>query len=154
MFKTGRVSSTDAARHTAQVLFAEDGEAGDFVSYDLPVLVTRPGDYSLPAKDALVLCAMQPGAEGVGWVLGAYYSDADAPPTDDAAVRAIRGDDLRLGSSDASAFVALANKVLEELDKVKLAANTHKHPSAMGPTGPADVTYSSASVAAAHVKAN
>jgi hypothetical protein len=41
-------------------------------------------------------------------VLGAIYTESDAAPLDDAGKRAIVGDDIRLGTSDASAKVALA----------------------------------------------
>lgn len=105
--RVGRVSSVDTKRHTAQVEFTEqDG----FVSWDLQVLVTRPGDYSLPAKDAPVLCLLIDGRLGAGFVLGAIYTESDAAPLNDAGQRAVVCDDLRLGASDASDKVALAPK--------------------------------------------
>lgn len=114
-FHVGRVSSVDTKSHTAQVQFFEiDG----FVSWDLQVLVTRPGDYSLPAKDTPVLCALIDGRLGVGFVLGAIYTESDAAPLDDAGKRSIASDDLRLGTPDASDKVALASKCKDNFDKI------------------------------------
>lgn len=113
--RVGRVSSVDTKRHTAQVQFHEiDG----FVSWDLQVLVTKPGDYSLPAKDAPVLCLLLDGRLGVGFVLGAIYTEDDPAPLDDAGKRSIASDDLRLGTSDASDKVALAPKCKDNFDKI------------------------------------
>lgn len=115
-FRTGRVNSTDTKRHTARVKFQEvDG----FISYDLQVLVTRPGDYSLPADDSLVLCALLDGKEGAGYVLGALYSESDAAPLDDAGKRSVVCDDLRLGAADASDKVALAPKCKGNFDDLQ-----------------------------------
>lgn len=114
--RVGRVSSVDAKAHTAQVQFFEiDG----FVSYDLSVLVQRPGDYCLLAKDALVLCILLDGRLGLGFVLGAMYSESDAAPLDDAGKRSIAGDDLRLGDPEASDKVSLAPKCKDNFDKIK-----------------------------------
>jgi phage protein U len=75
-FRVGRVSSVDASRHSAQVQFFEgDG----FVSWDMAVVVNRGGDYWLPTKDTPVLCLLVEGRLGVGFVLGAIYTDSDAP---------------------------------------------------------------------------
>lgn len=113
--RTGRVTSIDAKRHSAQVTFDEvDG----FRSHDLQVLATRPGDYSLPAVDSLVLCALLDGTQGTGFVLGCIYSDEDAAPTDDSARRVVAGDDVRLGAADAEDKVALAPATKSEIQKV------------------------------------
>jgi hypothetical protein len=107
MFRIGRVSSVDAKAHTAQVQFFEiDG----FVSWDLQVLTPLSGDYAMPTKDTPVLCVILEGRLGVGFVLGAIYTENDKPPLDDAGKRSIAGDDLRLGAPDASDKVALAPK--------------------------------------------
>lgn len=114
--RLGRVSSVDKSRHSAQVQFEEiDG----FVSYDLQVLVTRPGDYSLPAKDTPVLCLLLDGRLGAGFILGAIYTDNDAAPLNDDGQRAVASDDLRLGAPDASDKVALAPKCKDNFDKLK-----------------------------------
>jgi phage baseplate assembly protein gpV len=118
--RVGRVSSVDETRHTAQVQFFEiDG----FVSFDLQVLVTRPGDYSLPEADTPVLCLLLDGRLGVGYVLGCIYTESDEAPLDDASKRSIAGDDIRLGAHDADKKIALATKVKEELDKIKSELN-------------------------------
>jgi phage baseplate assembly protein gpV len=114
--RVGRISSTDAKRHTAQVqLFEVDG----LITWDLQVLVTRPGDYSLPAPNTPVLCLMLDHAAGVGFVLGAIYTESDAAPTDDSARRVVAGDDVRLGAFDASDKVALAPAVKGNFDDLK-----------------------------------
>lgn len=113
--RTGRVSAVGKTRHTVEVEFFEgDG----FVSWDLHVLVTRPGDYSLPAKDTPVLCLLIEGRLGVGYVLGAIYTDADEAPLDDDGKRSIAGDDIRLGDPEAEDKVALAPAVKDEIQKV------------------------------------
>lgn len=75
---------------------------------------------------------------------------------------------ITLGSKNPTEFVALATKVLTELDKIKMAYNTHTHTysggtgtsatggavtAVTGSTGVPSATYSSASVAATKVKA-
>lgn len=123
LIRAGRVSSVDEKQHTAQVEFTEgDG----VVSYDLPVLVTRPGDYALPEKDAEVVCLMLPGNGGFGFILGAFYSEADAPPLSDAGQRSVVSEDLRLGTSDAKDKIALAPATKTELDKLKKALDQAK----------------------------
>jgi hypothetical protein len=113
-FRTGRVSSVNATRHTAQVEFKDIDEG--FVSYDLQVLATRSGDYSLPAADTPVLCVLIDGRLGVGFVLGAIYTESDAAPLDDAGHRSIAGDDVRLGDPEADDKVSLAPKCNANFD--------------------------------------
>jgi hypothetical protein len=100
----GRVQSVDAKRHTARVEFFEIDGA---VSWDLQVLVTRPGDYSLPAVGTPVLCAILDGSSGVGYVLGAIYTESDEAPLDDEGARSLAGDDVRLGDPEAEKPVGL-----------------------------------------------
>lgn len=122
--RPGRVSSVDKTAHTAQVQFTEgDG----FVSFDLQVLVTRPGDYSLPAKDTPVLCLLPEGRLGVGYVLGAIYTENDKPPLDNADKRSIVSDDLRLGAADASVKAAMADLVNDRLKKIQQKFDAHTH---------------------------
>lgn len=103
--RTGRVSSTNAKKHTAQVQFFENDEC---VSFDLNVLVSFGGDYNLPAENALVLCLMIEGYDGFGYVVGQLYSESDAPPHDTKAARSLAGDDVRLGDPEADDKIALA----------------------------------------------
>jgi hypothetical protein len=144
--RCGRVSSSDAKAHTAQVeFFEQDG----FVSHDMQILFTRPGDYSVYEKDTLVLCIIIDGIQGFGFVLGALYSSnneiaTDTPPLNDKGARAIASDDLRLGDPAADKFVALSNLVKDELDKIKTeldhiktGLSTHTHPYTDTPAGPA-----------------
>lgn len=112
--RVGRVSSVDAKRHSAQVQFFEqDG----FISWDLQVLRGFAADYCLPAQNTPVLCLILEGRLGVGYVLGAIYTDADAAPLSDAGQRSVAGDDLRLGAPDASDKVALAPATKSEIQK-------------------------------------
>lgn len=114
--RVGRVSSVDKNRHTAQVEFTEiDG----FISYDLQVLRGFAADYCLPAQGLPVLCLLIDGRLGAGFVLGAIYTESDAAPLADDSKRSIAGDDIRLGTPDASDKVALSSKVKDELDKIK-----------------------------------
>lgn len=114
-FRVGRVSSVDKARHTAQVHF-EDHDEG-MVSWDLQVLVTRKGDYSLPDKDTPVLCVLLDGNVGFGFVLGAIYTESDEAPLDNADHRSIAGDDIRLGDPEADKKAALAPATKDEIQK-------------------------------------
>lgn len=115
MFRSGRVTSVNEKKHTVRVKFT-DGDG--YESFDLPVLVTLSGDYSLPPSDALVLCALEDGPEGIGYVLGVLYSEADAPPLDAKTKRSVVGNDLRLGTAAADKKIALADKAKDEAQKV------------------------------------
>lgn len=143
MLRTGRVSSVNETKHTVKVEFV-DVDDESLVSRDLGVLVTRPGDYSLPAAGSAVVCAFDGGVDGVGYVLGCLYNDEDAPPLSDKAQRSIASDDLRLGDPEATDKVALAPAVKSELDKIKseldsiqTALSTHTHPYVDTPIGAA-----------------
>lgn len=103
-FRWGRVSSVDAENHRVQVQFFEiDG----FVSWDMQMLTTRPGDYSLPPRDTPVLCLLVDGRLGVGYVIGCFYTDDDSAPLSDDGQRSVASDDLRLGDPDAEKAVGL-----------------------------------------------
>lgn len=66
----------------------------------------------------------------------------------------LRSDDIRLGSSAASDFVALASLVLAQLNSIYTQLQNHTHPSPVGPTGSAiGVTVAPTSPAATKVKA-
>lgn len=113
--RVGRVASVDKKTHTLEVKFEEiDG----VTIKGLQILVTRPGDYSLYATDTPVLCLLLEGWRGVGFVLGAFYTEKDAPPLDDDGARAIVGDDIRLGDADASDKIALAPKTNDNFDTI------------------------------------
>jgi phage baseplate assembly protein gpV len=114
-FRWGRVDSVDKSRHSVQVKF-EEGDG--FTSWDLQYLVTRPGDYSLPPANAMVLCLLVDGRLGVGFCLGAFYTDSDAAPLNDDGKRSIVSDDLRLGTSDASEKAAFASKCKQNFDDI------------------------------------
>lgn len=66
----------------------------------------------------------------------------------------LRSDDIRLGSSAASDFVALASLVLAQLNSIYTQLQNHTHSTGVGPTGPAvGVTVAPTSPAATKVKA-
>lgn len=69
-------------------------------------------------------------------------------------VLVVRAPEIRLGSSVATAFVALANLVLDRLTAIVTGFNTHTHTTGVGPTGvPNSLLAVPASVAATKVKA-
>ncbi len=122
-FRKGRVSSVNKKDHTVQVEFFEhDG----FVSPDMSMLVTHPGDYALPVKDTVVLCLIVDGRLGEGYVLGAIYTESDAAPLDDDGKRSIASDDLRLGDPAADKKVALAPTCKQNFDDIKSEFTTIK----------------------------
>lgn len=51
----------------------------------------------------------------------------------------VKADEIRLGSSAAADFVALASKVLTELQTIKTAYDLHVHPTPAGPSSPPTV---------------
>lgn len=117
MLRTGTVASVNAEKHTVRVTFSDS--PGEHESADLQVLVHRAGDYWLPEKDNVVLCALDDGPEGLGWVLGIVYPDGE-PPLSDAGQRSIASDDLRLGSDpEASDKIAMAPPVNDNFDGIK-----------------------------------
>ena len=77
--RVGHVVSVNE-NHTVRVKFSDrDG----MVSYDLPVLVPStvdPQDYDLPAEQTPVVCLFLPNGQQQGFVIGAYYSQANPPP--------------------------------------------------------------------------
>lgn len=91
-FESGLVETVDTARAQVRVRFPG---RDNLVSFWMPVLQQRTmGDqyYWLPERGEQVYCLVD--AEGVrGVVLGAIYSDADLPPTDDADVRMVKFSD-------------------------------------------------------------
>ncbi len=95
MFRTGTVASVDAAKMTVRVTFHDS--AGEHESGDLQMVATRAGDYALPAADDVVLCALDDGPDGLGWVIGFLYPEGE-PPLSDAGQRSIASGDLRLGA--------------------------------------------------------
>ena len=71
-----------------------------------------------------------------------------------AGVLVVRSAEIRLGSSAAAQFVALANLVLDRLTAIVTGYNTHTHTSAVGPTGPPNTPLAApASVACTTTKA-
>lgn len=116
--RIGLVSSTDAKAHTARVTFSDVPDE-EVVTFDLNLLLTRKGDYSLPDANDTVLCLLLDGLLGAGFVLGVIYTEADAPPTDQAARRVLAGDDVRLGAFDAGDKAAKAPVCKGNFDDLK-----------------------------------
>lgn len=81
LVRAGVVSSVNPAEGTVRVVF---DDKDDMVSYDLPVLnrgSMRNKDYWLPDVGEQVVCLFAPNGKNLnqGWILGSYFSDADAP---------------------------------------------------------------------------
>ena len=103
---------------------AEDNDPQDVRRFDLSDSVAIPGGRPVGSTD---------------------YADGAA---------VLRSDDIRLGSSAASDFVALASLVLGELNSIYDQLLAHTHSTGVGPTGPAiGVTVAPTSPAATKVKA-
>lgn len=88
--------------------------------------------------------------------LPAGRSIADPVPAEgvDATARVIRAPMLKLGSADASAFVALADLVDARFAELRAELLLHTHPTGVGPSGPPiGIGASSDSVAATKVQA-
>ncbi len=93
LIRVGRVSSVNGAACSARVTF---GDKDDLVSAELPIVTfcskeTRA--YWVPEVDTQVLCVFDPNVSGnglsAGFVIGAFYSDEDAPAESDADVRGV-----------------------------------------------------------------
>ncbi len=93
MVRIGIVSSVNGETCSARVTFT-DGD--DMVSRNLPIIVigsSQTKAYWLPEVGTQVLCIFLPNVSGngfdAGFVVGAFYSCADAPVESDASVRSI-----------------------------------------------------------------
>jgi len=78
--RVGKVVSIDEKAHTVRVQLPD---RGGMVSYDLPVLVSGSADvqdYNLPGEHTDVVCIFLPNGQQQGFILGAYYTEANKPP--------------------------------------------------------------------------
>lgn len=166
--RVGVVSSVDRARCRVRVTFDDravfdaDGTKHAYVSGELPVLVKQSvenRDFWLPAVDEQVVCVFLSSNPEIGFVLGSFYSDADAPPDgvgEDGARVVQFSDDARFEYSTAQSRLrilvgdleveitpatikiggpgATQPFVLGTAMKDWLAA--HVHPTGVGPSGP------------------
>lgn len=83
LIRIGRITSVDEKKHTARVEFLDRDE---MVSWDLPVLVPStvdPQDYCLPVEGTDVVCVFLPNGQQQGFIIGAFYTDANPPPITD-----------------------------------------------------------------------
>jgi phage baseplate assembly protein V len=81
--RIGMVVSIDENKHTARVQFTD---RDNMVSWDLKVLVPStvdPQDYGLPVEGTEVLCGFLPNGQQQGFIIGAFYTDANPPPIAD-----------------------------------------------------------------------
>jgi len=117
LVRSGRVSEIGAGR--VRVTFEDrDGVASPL----LQVLQGRTSgalDYAMPAIGEPVLCLMLPPDQVDGFVLGSLYDAKQATPTEDADVRVLAGDDLRLGAVTAAHKVPLGDVLLKILVGVR-----------------------------------
>ena len=89
--RVGRVVSLISDRHAVRVEFPDaDASGKQLVSYELPVLTHKAEhdkSYWMPDIDEHVLCVFLPFALRQGFVVNAFYSDADTVPLADPDVR-------------------------------------------------------------------
>lgn len=97
VIRMGLVSSVNASKCTARVAFDDED---NLVTAELPVIVPCSKDnkaYWLPDIDTQVLCVFLPSKSGKGFndgfVIGAFYSDVDAPVEDGEKIKSIRFED-------------------------------------------------------------
>ena len=83
LIRIGKITSVDEKKHTARVQFTDRDK---MVSWDLPVLVPStvdPQDYCLPVENTDVVRVFLPNGQQQGFVIGAFYTDANPPPITD-----------------------------------------------------------------------
>ena len=94
VIRIGKVSSVNGATCTATVVFDDRDE---LVSNELPIITIGSNGtcgYWLPEVETQVLCLFLPNSSGKGvddgFILGAFYSQADQPPESDPKVRSVK----------------------------------------------------------------
>ena len=97
MVRVGTVSSVNEKNGTVRVLFGDaDANGKPLISDELPVLTRkslRDKSYWMPDVNEHVLCLFLPFGLRQGFVLGAFYSQADAVPVADKDVMHVIFDD-------------------------------------------------------------
>lgn len=138
MYRRGIVEQIDAAAHRVRVRFPD---RQDLLSPWLEVLVRSSAGArvaGLPGVGSQVAVLLDE-TEAAGCVLGAVYSSADPPPTGASetvfVVELPEGGELRLCGSTSA--VALATKVLEQLQAIRdeLGSHTHLAGTLVSPSG-------------------
>ena len=84
VWRVGTVTGRDKDKGTARVEVPD--LSGGFLSYDLPVLfqkTLKDQFYTMPDVGEQVVCIFAPTGAEQGFVIGAFYSDADQPPVAD-----------------------------------------------------------------------
>lgn len=123
----GTVSAVHTDTFTVDVVIGDFASYGDelgevYVETGLHMLARGSGDFVLPGPDAHVAVLIDDSNQGgIGVVLGVIYNEASAPPTNDRNRRVIGGIDVRIGDPEATAAVALATKVGDQLAQLKQA---------------------------------
>jgi len=88
--RVGTVSSINAEKHTARVVFSDEGNN---VSYDLPIIVPNTydnSDYQMPDINEDVLCLFLPDGVEDGFILGSWYAGEVKPPCDNPEIRRVK----------------------------------------------------------------
>lgn len=114
--RVGTVSSINAEKHTARVVFSDEGNN---VSYDLPIIVPNTydnSDYQMPDINEDVLCLFLPDGVEDGFILGSWYAGEVKPPCDNPEIRRVKFKDGTTVSY---------NRLTHELDVV--IEGTHIH---------------------------
>lgn len=93
VIRIGKVSSVNGANCTATVVFDDRDE---LVSNELPIITIGSNGtrgYWVPEVETQVLCLFLPNSSGKGtddgFILGAFYSQADPPAETDPNVRSV-----------------------------------------------------------------
>lgn len=144
---------------------ASDGSTVDVTPEDsrlvamqsVPVRVSPPGAQWQVSPGARCLIGWSDGDDSKPYAMPAYDASATVVKL------VLNGTTVILGAESGAQFVALANLVLDELNKIQTAHNTHVHilagtTSAVGTpivatAAPPVITYTAAPVAATQVKA-
>lgn len=94
VIRVGRVSSVNGTNCTAKVTFPDKD---DLVSQELPIVTIGSNGtlgYWVPEVDTQVLCVFLPNPSGKGmndgFIIGAFYSEANPPAESDPKVRCLK----------------------------------------------------------------
>jgi phage baseplate assembly protein V len=126
-FKRGIVKEIDPARARVRVEFAdEDGNVSFWLNVNQPAAAGNKA-YWMPDVGAQVNCLMDWDGED-GCVLGALYSEADAPPTTDGDaihIRTSAGMEIIISKGGGTLTVRNAQEVLIQAAKIVLDGEVH-----------------------------
>lgn len=121
IIKIGEVSSVDAAKGMASVVFDDDDS---IVVTDLQVIHRNTfanRDYAMPDIGEDVICLFLPSGTVEGFILGSVYADEIEPPEDSIDKRTVEFSDGARVSYDRA-----AHELTVQIDKTQIIANKDK----------------------------